>query len=838
VDRYRLPRTVVPTRYELRLEPDLAGATFTGEATISVIVHEQTSEILLNAIELQASDARLENDRGMSQAATVTPDEPNERWRLTFATPIAPGSYRLFLSFLGTLNDKLRGFYRSSYRDAASKTQVLAATQFEATDARRAFPCWDEPAFKAVFATTLVIDPALTAVSNTAVVSERIENGKKIIRFADTIPMSTYLAAFLVGDLEATEPVMVGKTPLRVWCVPGKKHLAAFGQRIGAFSLGYYEEYYGRPYPGDKLDLLAIPDFASGAMENLGAITFRETALLVDDQAATHAELERVADVVAHENAHMWFGDLVTMAWWNGLWLNEAFATFLEMVAVDAFKPQWQRWTSFGVSRAAALVVDGLRSTRPIEFPVEAPSDADAMFDVLTYEKGASVLRMMEQYLGVETFRAGVRDYLHKHALGNTETSDLWLALGRASNQPISEIMDGWVFKPGYPLLSARLDDDALVLSQQRFTYLPADGVAEQRWHVPVQMNIRAGGRTEPRRVLLQDSEARVELPRGFESVLINAGGHGFYRVHYSNDLLKRLLRILPDGLEPIERFNLVNDCWAITLAGLMSLRDYLDLTAQFRGERDKNVWTAVLNSFHAINRILEPTARPRFEALVRDRASPALADLGWSPRPNESELTGQLRGDLIRALGTLGNAADVQTQAAELLRDPAKVDANVLAAIIPVVAHTGDASRYDDFLQQFRAAKTPQEEQRYLYALTAFRHTRLIDQTLTRTLNGEFRTQDAPYVLRLLLMTVHAREPAWRFIKLNWDAMSRVFPPVSLRRMMEGIIGLSTPELERDVLQFIGDRRIDLGGKALEQYVEQLRIAVRLHERERDVVS
>ena len=265
--------------------------------------------------------------------------------------------------------------------------------------------------------------------------------------------MSTYLVAFVVGELEATEPVTVGRTPLRVWCTPGKKRLASFGQAIGAFSLKLYEDYYGQPYPGDKLDLIAIPDFAAGAMENLGAITFRETALLVDESAATHAELERVADVVAHENAHMWFGDLVTMSWWNGLWLNEAFATFLEMVAVDAWKPEWQRWTTFGVSRSAALSVDGLHSTRPIEFPVEAPKDADAMFDVLTYEKGASVLRMMEQYLGADVFRAGVRLYLERHKFANTETGDLWAALGEAARQPIPEIMNGWVFRAGYPLV-------------------------------------------------------------------------------------------------------------------------------------------------------------------------------------------------------------------------------------------------------------------------------------------------------------------------------------------------------------------------------------------------
>jgi puromycin-sensitive aminopeptidase len=833
VNPYRLPQTVAPTRYDLRLEPDLAGAAFTGLARIAVAVREASTAIVLNGAELHIDEAHIENDSGQSQAATVALDEKTERCRLTFSNPVAPGAWNLRLSFRGVLNDKLRGFYRSTYKDAGGTTRVLAATQFEATDARRAFPCWDEPAFKAVFATTLVIDPALTAVSNTAIASQRMESGKKVIRFADTIPMSTYLVAFIVGELEATEPMMVGKTPLRVWSIPGKRRLAAFGQRVGAFSLRFYEDYYGRPYPGDKLDLLAVPDFAAGAMENLGAITFRETALLVDEQTATHAELERVADVVAHENAHMWFGDLVTMSWWNGLWLNEAFATFLEMVAVDAFKPEWQRWTSFGVSRAAALVVDGLHSTRPIEFPVEAPKDADAMFDVLTYEKGASVLRMMEQYLGVETFRAGVRDYLHKHAFGNTETGDLWQALGRASSQPIPEIMDGWVFQPGYPLLTARLEGNALVLRQQRFTYLPAADGQQQRWQVPVQVRIRGGDQTDTRRLLLKDAEARLPLSSDCNSVLVNADGHGFYRVLYAPELRERLLRTLPDGLSPIERFNLVNDCWAVTLAGQMTVAEYLDLTTRFRSERDKNVWAVLVGSFHSLSRILDAADRPGFEALVRDRAGPALADLGWSPRPNESELTGQLRGDLIRALGTLGSDAAVQQRAAAMHTQAAGVDANVFAAIIPVLAYTGDSPRYDDFVRRFRSAQSPQEEQRYLHALPGFRPPELVAQTLTRTLNGEVRTQDAPFILRSLLMSVHGRESAWSFVKANWEAMNRLLPPVGLRRMFEGVIGLATPDLEREVLQFVRERQVDLGGKTLAQYLEQLRIAVALRERE-----
>lgn len=851
VDLYRLPRHVIPTRYDLRLEPDLATFTFAGTEAITVTVTEPTSEVLLNAAELEIVDATIERDGGVAHHAAVELEEATERCRLKFATALSQGTWRLHLSFKGVLNDKLRGFYRSSYRDQQGETHSLAATQFEATDARRAFPCWDEPAFKSVFAATLVIDPHLTAVSNTAIRAERVEQSKKVVQFHDTIRMSTYLVAFVVGRLEATAPVPAGNTQLRIWCVPGKKHLAPIGLEIGAFSLKFFEDYYGLAYPGDKLDLLAIPDFASGAMENLGAITFRESALLVDGQTATHAEIERVADVVAHENAHMWFGDLVTMSWWNGLWLNEAFATFMEMLAVDAWKPAWDRWTSFGVSRAAALSVDGLHNTRPIEYPVRAPRDADAMFDVLTYEKGASVLRMLEQHIGPEVFRAGVREYLRAHAYENADTGDLWTALGHAAKQPVPALMDGWIFQPGYPLIGVSLEGSSRVrFRQERFSYLPASALpalssgAEQadarkeqaqRWQVPIQVRIMARGKASTHRLLLTEKETSVNVPEGVESVLVNEGGHGFYRVRYEPALLEPLLRA-PDKLAAVERFNLLNDAWATTVAGLMSLSDYLDLTARFQAERDRNVWAILVESFHILNRIVDQAGRPGLEALVRDRLGPAVAELGWTPRPGESELTKQLRGDLIRAIGTIGNDKGVQALAAEFFGAVTSdlkagrataLDPNVLPALVATLAHIGGAARYEEFLIRFRTAPTPQEERRYLYALAAFQPQALLERTLASTLNGEIRTQDAPFMIRLVLTSVYGRELAWNFVKANWDRMDQQFPKQGLRRMFDGVSGLATPELERDVHRFVAERKIDFGGKVLDQYLEQLRIAV-----------
>jgi puromycin-sensitive aminopeptidase len=842
-DPYRLPRHAVPLRYDLRLEPDLTAARFSGEETITLTIHRATSEIVLNAIELDIATAQVEGESGLQQRAAITLDEALQRCHLTFAELLQPGIVKLTIAFSGVLNDKLHGFYRSTYKDGRGETCNMAATQFEATDARRAFPCWDEPDFKAVFATTLVVDPAATAVSNSRIASETLAGGKKVVRFADTMKMSTYLVAFIVGRIEPTEPVMIGQTPLRLWAVPEKGHLARFGQDIAAASLSFFESYYGIPYPGDKLDLLAIPDFASGAMENLGAITYRETALLVDQQSATHSELERVADVVAHENAHMWFGDLVTMSWWNGLWLNEAFATFMEMLAVDDWKPEWKRWDSFGASRAAAFAVDGLQSTRPIEYPVQAPKDADAMFDVLTYEKGASVLRMLEQHIGPIVFRDGVRDYLHKHAYGNADTKDLWVSLGKIAKQPVPQLMDGWIFQPGYPLITAEIDQSGrLVLSQQRFTYLSSHfplttSHSRATWQIPLQIRITAGGKPSVSRLLLTEKDRTIPLPPDWEAVLINEGGHGFYRVCYSPELLDRILNAGIDRLAVTERFNLINDAWAATLAGHTSLSDYLDLTANFIAERDKNVWGVLLDSFSFLNRIITAEDRSALEGFVRSRVGSAVADLDWVPRPGESELTKQLRGELIGALGRLGNDPVTQARAVELYRayrhDATAVDSNIVPSLVAILSYTGDASRYDEFNERLRTAATPQEERRYLFSLAGFQHTSLLDRTLARTISGEIRTQDAPFIIGAVLSNVYGRELAWTFVKSNWEKMDRLFPKQGLRRICGGISSLATPELERDVRDFFATNKIDLGGKTLEQYLEQLRIAVTVRERD-----
>ena len=833
---YRLPTSVTPDRYDLRLTPDLTSFTFAGEERVAVKVHQSAAEVVLNALELELDEAVAERAGKTLRATKIELEPQRERAHIHFPRPLEAGDWTLTIKFRGILNDKLHGFYRSSYTDAAGKSHKLATTQFEATDARRAFPCWDEPALKAVYQVTLVIDDTLSAYSNAGVERERnLGNGKKEVVFKDTIKMSTYLLAFIVGEFVATPAADAG-TPLRVVHVPGKQGLSAWAQEIGAFSLKFFANYYGIPYPGDKLDLIAIPDFAAGAMENLGAITFRETALLADDKTASRAELERVADVVAHENAHMWFGDLVTMKWWNGIWLNEAFATFMEMLAVDAWKPHWKRWDSFGVSRAAAMAIDALKSTRSIEYTVLSPEDCRSMFDVLTYEKGASVLRMLEQYLGAEVFRKGISRYLKKHEYANTETGDLWDALQDASGQPVRTMMDTWIFQQGFPLVSVEASPakNTLRFKQSRFFYLPPDKPEAQLWHVPIIVRAKTDKGISTHRLLLTDAGADLQLPGTLEWALVNEDSSAFFRVRYAPDLLRALTANLGQ-LRAIERFALVSDTWAATVAGFTPLSEFIAMARLFRDETDIAVWRALLGGFNYLDMIVSEAQRPGLAAAVRGVLGAAAGRLGWVAKPGEDELTRQLRGTIIGALGTLGDDSQVQARARELYEDwsrnPSKADRDLMPALINILSHAGDTTRYQEFKKNFKSARTPQEEQRFLFSLANFRAADLLRQTMEMTLTNEVRTQNAPFLMHSLLYNPVSRYEGWEFVKRNWETMIEKFPDSALPRMCEAVVGLL--DRQSEVNAFFEQHKPRLGHKIIEQHLERLAVAVGFRNRE-----
>ncbi|HXH58737.1 M1 family metallopeptidase [Iamia sp.] len=863
-DPYRLPRTVLPRRYELALTPDLDAATFTGSVVVEVDVTEPVTGIVLNAVELTVAEAWVERD-GDRNDASVTLDAETERATLTLGRELRTGPATVHLRFAGTLNDKLRGFYRSTFSDEAGTDHTIATTQFEATDARRAFPCWDEPEMKAVFSITLDVPGDLLAVSNAAEVSsEATGDGRRRVRFADSMSMSTYLVAFVVGPLVATDPIDVDGVPLRVVHREGQEALAVFALESGAFALRHFTEYFGRAYPADKLDLVAVPDFAFGAMENLGCVTFRDALLLVDPERATQSELQRVADVIHHEIAHMWFGDLVTMRWWNGIWLNEAFATFMEMRCTDAFRPEWDRWTDFGIARTAAYDTDALASTRPIEFEVVSPADAEGMFDVLTYEKGAAVVRMLEQYLGEDAFRAGIRLYIERHAHANTETTDLWDALEEATGEPVRRIMDSWIFQGGHPEVSIEQASGdggggTLRLSQRRFRYAADTSPApddDARWAVPVLVRwslgasaddeldtagtvgdgesgtATSGQRTE--RVLLDGASTEIALDAPATWVLANSGGSGFFRVRYDAEGRRALTAAMAE-LTPLERYGLVDDAWASLLAATVSIEEVLALVRTFADETDLSVWQRVLGVLAALDRLVDDAHRPALQAWVRAAVAPALVRLGAEPVAGEPARDAARRAALFGALGTTGADGDIRRRAAGLLDRVAAgetVDADLLDASVRVIAATGDAEAFARFGDRSAAASTPQERLRYLGARADFPGAEEMDAFLASTLTDAVRTQDAPFVLRRALSNRTQSDRVWAFIEEHWAAIGDRFPSNSIARLLEGIRSINRAELADRVGAFLDDHPVAQGAKPVDQHRERMRAGVALRAR------
>ena len=833
--RYRLPRHVVPHRYDLTIEPDLDQATFVGRVDIALTIEEATREIVLNALELDLDEIALTDIDGKHLTATVTFEADTERVRLALSDEAAAGDWNLSIGFGGTLNDKLHGFYRSTFTDHEGLKRTIATTQFEATDARRAFPCWDEPEFKAVFGVTLVVDSNLLAISNAREIDrEEAGNGKVVVRFADTMKMSTYLVAFVVGPLEATEPVDVDGIPLRIVHAPGKGHLTGFALEAGAFFLHWLADYYAIPYPGDKMDFIAIPDFAFGAMENVGAVTYRENAVLVDPHIARQVELKRVSSVIAHELAHMWFGDLVTMKWWNGVWLNEAFATFMEMMASDAFRPDWKTWLEFAPSRGYALDTDALAATRPVEFDVDAPDEADQMFDSLTYQKGSALLRMLQQFLGEETFRQGVGDYLRAHEYANTETHDLWSALENASGQPVGAMMNSWIFQGGFPEveISHSPEGDGLLVEQRRFGYLPQ--VVGGEWHVPLVVRLSDGATEETTTAIVGATPEEVRANGLVEWAVANAGGNGFYRVRYTPELMDSLVDRL-DQLDPRERYTLLDDTWAQVKAGRVDSGTYLDLASRYQGETEAAVWGLVSGSLVRLRRIVRPESLPAFERWVRSLIEPAAGRLGWEPEDGEDDLTRKLRGTLLRALGTTGQQGHARERARRvvdrLFESPESVDPDVAVAAIHITAAAGTETDYRRFYERYEQAADPQEEGRFMYALPEFPHPDLAEETFKMTLDGRIRISNGPMVIGLLLAHETNGALAWELIKDTWSRIIELFPPMIIKRAVETI--WTRHEQADDVRAFLAAHEVPHSQKAMAQALERLDVAEGLAKRE-----
>lgn len=844
-DLYRLPSNVTPRHYVLRIAPDLDAEVFSGSVAIDVEIGESCTEIVLNSEALTISDVTVALSGADPVAAEFSLDEAQQR--LTITGDFSAGDAVVSCSFTGAFDENLVGFYLSRFNDEDGSAKKLATTQFEATHARKAFPCWDEPVWKATFDIELVIDAEHEAVANSAEISRApLDDGRHLVSFATTMKMSTYLVAFVVGPLQATDPVDVDGVPLRVISVAGSDpSLGEFALDCGAFALRYFSEYFDINYPGDKVDLVAIPDFAFGAMENLGCITFRETLLLIDPNSATQPELQRAADVINHELAHMWFGDLVTMTWWNGLWLNEAFATFMEMRCTDAYKPEWQRWVDFGIGRSAAFNIDATAATRPIEFEVVSPEDAESMFDILTYEKGAAVVRMLEQHLGEGPFRAGIRRYMREHAYGNAETTDLWDAIeaemaSTPNAVPARQIMDSWIFQGGFPLISVELapNGTTLSISQERFANVGGDDAPDQQWMVPLRYRWKtAGGEPVTEKLLLDTESIEIELPEAADWVVANAEGASFVRVSYPPEALDKLAEAALADLTPVERYALVDDAWASVLADAMTASSFLSLLEMLTAEHDRSVWGRIIAGFASLDRLLDEESRVAFHAVVHDALVPALAGLTLSPQPEDTDLARQLRGDLIRAMGTLANDHEIQEEAkrtlAEAMRDPELVEASIVAAATDVVASIGDEADFADFIRATESASTPQEEVRYLYATADFPDASLHEAMYDRVLDGRIRSQNAHFWLRRSMANPATTRQTWAFIQDNWDALVEVLASSAIVRMVEGV-SLLTEQGDAEATQIFFDAHpVPQGNKTLAQTLERQRVNTALHERE-----
>lgn len=845
---YRLPRTATPVRYDLEFTPNLDAATFTGSVRVEIVLNEAASEIVLNAAELDVSEASTApgwvsaGDAGEPTAVRIEMEPEERRLHLLLPVTLQPGRHTVSSRFSGVLNDLLIGFYRSRFVDERGNERTIATTHFEETDARHAFPCFDEPDLKSVFGITLVVPNEMFAVSNAREISsEDLPDGMRRVRFADTIKMSTYLVAFVVGPFVATDPIEVLGTPLRVIHVPGKEHLTQMGLDFAEHALKFYSDYFDIPYPGDKLDLVGIPDFAQGAMENLGCVTFREADLLADFEHSSLTEIARIAEVAEHEIAHMWFGDLVTMKWWNGIWLNEAFATFMSFLCHEDKYPEHEPFL-FAVSRywPVAFEVDGLSSTRPIEFPVGRPEEATAMFDALTYYKGGGVLWMIEQYLGREGFRDGIRRYLKAHAYANAETTDLWDALEEANpDVPVRALMDSWIYQGGYPIVSASWRDGAVELSQRPFSYLPADEMRTRpsaigsNWLIPI-IACAPSDRENTTRLILgsaPETFAAPELP-----VVVNCGGSGFYRVRYDETLRRALLDNL-ELLQPTERYYLVSDIWATTRAGLTTVAEFFRTIDALEREENPFVWTITISALRTIDLVVPKELREKYAAYVRRTLRPKLDRIGWQPQPGETENTSYLRGILVGTLGTIGNDDEVISFSyARFVADRTpghEIDADSASGVLTVVAAHASRAIYETILDRYRHPTSPLDENRYEFSLTAVTDLGLAREIyeLART---ELRNQDAPFVYAYMMRRRELAQQTWRYVAENFDELESKFPPSLVVRMFEGIPSLVEVDADGrsiyldEVRAFVNAKISDARRRFLDQQIEELEVNLR----------
>ena len=830
VSAQRLPTAVVPEHYSLWFAPDLDKETFRGRETIRVVVTESTRSVTLNAAELQFGEVTI-TAGGRTQTAQVTLDASGERATFTVPEPIREGPASIQIAYTGVLNDKLRGFYISK-----ANGRKYAVTQMEPTDARRAFPSFDEPAFKATYDVAMVVDAADTAISNGRVVAETPgpDAGKKTVTFATTERMSSYLVAMVVGDFVCREGVADGTT-IRVCSTPDKRELTGFALEAAQHQLAFFNDYFGIKYPFGKLDIIAVPDFAAGAMENAGAITFRERLLLVDPARSSLNTRKNVAAIISHEIAHQWFGNLVTMKWWDDIWLNEGFATWMANKPVAAWRPEWHVELDDAEDTQGALGIDALRSTRAIRMKVETPDQINEVFDGIAYEKTAGVLRMVEQYVGAASFRAAISSYLKKYAFKNAAGEDFWTEMARVTGRPVDRIVRSYVDQAGAPVLSIRnrceSGSSTIAVGQSRFVGAPnAPAPAPQTWTVPACFKTAQQG--QPRCELVERREQTTTGP-GCNAVFANADARGYYLSEYAPDAVRALTKTAAapsGGLSPLERISLLGDEWWMVRSGRHDLDVYLDLAgALSRDETPAVVDRLAGNLGFVASYIAEPGQLPRFQTWVRERFAPALNALGFPGDPADTDERHNRRATLLGLVGGTGNDPDVQQRARELatqyIANPTTLPATIAGTVLQIAASDGDAALYDRYMAQIQQPGTqPEDYYRFFAALPAFRSPALVTRTLEFAVSDNVRTQDTGTLIAGLLARPASRDAAWAFTQAQWPTLVKKLGTFQgIPTIVSALGGFCSTPKAAEIKAFFAKSPVPSAERTLQQTVERI---------------
>ncbi len=821
----RLPGGVTPEHYTLWFAPDIPKATFRGTAEIRVTVEQPTPTITLHAAELSFDEVRIEAG-GRTQTAIVTERAKEQMVTLTVPTALAAGPATIHVTYRGILNDKLRGFYLSK-----GANRNYAVSQMEATDARRAFPSFDEPAKKATFDISMTIPAGDIAISNGAVVADTPgpEPDTHTVRFATTPKMSTYLVALLVGDFVCREGASDG-VPIRVCATPDKKDLTAFALEAAEFEVKFFNEYFGIKYPFGKLDIIGIPDFAAGAMENAGAITFRERMLLVDEATASIGVRKSVASVIAHELAHQWFGNLVTMKWWDDIWLNEGFATWAANKPLAAWKPEWQMDVNAAEETQTALGLDTLASTRAIRTKVETPEEINEVFDPIAYEKTSGVINMVEAFVGPEAFRKGVSSYLTRYSSSNAAGEDFWNEVTRVTEKPVNRVMRSYVDQPGAPVLSVSTscvnNQTRVTVRQRRFDGTAAAAAAKrapQAWSLPVCVKTGTGATTCQEVTTPQET---FTVP-GCGPAIVNADARGYYVTEYEPEAVAALATRTP-ALTPAEKVSVLGDEWRLMRAGRHDVGTFLDLAAAFASEPTPAVAADIAGRVGFVQgAIADASERDAFSAWIRGSFGPALDAIGLDPKPGDSDDVQARRGTLMQLLGGAGDErvrARARALVDQYLERVDSVPPTLIGPALSIAAGSGDAALYDRLLAKMRGATaTPDVFYRIFGALSAFGDKALVERTLALAVSDEVRSQDTPTLIAPLFAGAQG-DMAWAYVQKEWEPLTRklgVFQGVPA--IVGALSGFCSPAKSKEVAAFFDTHPVPPAARSLKQALERI---------------